>query len=246
MHTIEGGMVSIMPDGRIFHYSEDGHEILDPLTYDVLQAETLKMRYPVIFDPNRPLLYSNTYSNTTEYKNVFQYNYNSRGPPWIYENLSSQQDWVLSPDGRILYGIGGRYVVVYDVDEGEYIAKITAKATGDIAITPDGQEVYITDPGSLIWGPGSGKIWIIDTASNTYCRTIDMSTPTGHTVSTNQIIISPDGDYAFVSFLMQVYIIELNDYVISKTIQFVPGRVDLKYLALGIKPFGQVSPTSPE
>ena len=84
----------------------------------------------------------------------------------------------------------------------------------------------------------------MDTASNTYYRTIDMRTPTGDISPTDQIIISPDGNYAFVSFALYIFIIELNDYVISKTIQFVPGRIDLKYLALGIKPFGQVSLTS--
>jgi DNA-binding beta-propeller fold protein YncE len=74
---------------------------------------------------------------------------------------------------------------------------------GDVAVSPDGKEVYVTDPGGVFqeW-PTPGTIFIFDADNGQYIDGISLfgyGTTPGMPVPGDEVVFSPSGERAFVA-----------------------------------------------
>jgi DNA-binding beta-propeller fold protein YncE len=85
-------------------------------------------------------------------------------------------DLLVSNDDRLLFfsawnwrgagGFGSFFVI--DVADRKIIAEIPCGAFAQLALSPDGQDVYLSDPGGYLYGfPSSGQVLRYDVTSNT-------------------------------------------------------------------------------
>jgi len=114
----------------------------------------------------------------------------------------------LSPDGRRLYALGGGAgggpsLVGYDLDRRQFLFRQPVYSAGNCRVTPDGREVWITDPGSNLASPiFPGLIVIFDAMAGTVLDTI---TTTGYPPRPTQplfvldIRFTPTGEKAYVN-----------------------------------------------
>lgn len=117
---------------------------------------------------------------------------------------------VISPDGLRLFAAQRTQdsLLVIDTTSYEPIAQISVKAPHGIAISPDGQRLYITNSGA------NQTVTVVDSSSNAITETIKVgNTPTG-------LIISPDGSRAYVAVSgdASIAILDLQTHALKATI----------------------------
>jgi hypothetical protein len=87
----------------------------------------------------------------------------------------SDVDFVITPDDKFLFlsawnwrGLGGfGSFFVINIAQKRIINEFRVGAFSQLGISPDGQSVYITDPGGNLFNlPSSGKVWRYDVKSN--------------------------------------------------------------------------------
>ena len=105
-----------------------------------------------------------------------------------------------APDGDRLYV--GTYTLIYCYSQQQrrITAFVNRPAFGDIAVSPDGESVVVSDEGTSLDDPGSGKLFVYD-QSLSFQKTIDLS-PAGRGVSpvvTHRLSFSRDGRWLFVA-----------------------------------------------
>ncbi|WP_297839173.1 hypothetical protein [Ignavibacterium sp.] len=85
-------------------------------------------------------------------------------------------DFVITPDDKFLFlsawnwrGLGGfGSFFIIDLTQERIINEFQVGAFSQLAISPDGQSIYISDPGGHLYNfPSSGKVWRYDVKSNT-------------------------------------------------------------------------------
>ncbi len=240
------------PDGEVFIFSYEPRwdkategttyvGIIDTLSDAITFIDTLDIRdighnyQSVAFDGNRPLLYA-----VREDDRLFAYNYETRQVERIYENISGPlKHMITSPDGKTLYVAGGP---VFDLEQDSVIAWVGGNYLGSLALSPDGERLYITDPGGYLRlePVPTGKIKIFETSSNSYTGYIDVRqavVPPDHlSVATDRIVLMPDGKTAYVSNWIQlVFVVDLQLKAVKKTLVFGPIETQIVQMALNIK-----------
>ena len=233
--------VFVAPNGLVFviTYMIDSKKgalgvidtVMDAITYvDTLDIRDAHHNYQAVaFDRNRPLLYAVNNSN-----HLFAYDYDKKEIVRTYQSISLLRQMVISNDGRYLYFAGGP---VFDLETGQAIANVGGNALGSLALSPDGEYLYITDPGV----PGnieitpSGKVFIFQTSTNSYVGEIDVKEiEPNYGWLTDRIDLMPDGKTAYVSgWHVLVYVMDLENREVTNVIE-IPGFT--RPMILGVKP----------
>jgi DNA-binding beta-propeller fold protein YncE len=84
--------------------------------------------------------------------------------PAASDGLGSPYALQVSPTTNRLYLLGARTLYAYDLGSQQVIATAPAPKLGSIAISPDGERIYVTHPGDRREDPGSGVIRVFGPA----------------------------------------------------------------------------------
>jgi DNA-binding beta-propeller fold protein YncE len=236
------------PNGEIFIFSYEPRleeatagttyvGIIDTLSDAITFIDTLDIRttgynyQSVAFDGKSPILYA-----VREDNRLFAYNFETREIERIYENIHGPLlHIIISPDGKTLYVAGGP---VFDLEQDSVIAWVGGNSLGSLALSPDGEYLYITDPGSYLLPIiiPSGKIYIFETSSNTHLGYIDVKQPQPwlHSPATDRIVIMPDGETAYVpNWINLVFVIDLQLEEVIEILPFGPIETQIVQVVLG-------------
>jgi hypothetical protein len=107
---------------------------------------------------------------------------------------------ITAPDGVHIYVLGASAIYAYDLGARQVVASAPRLGNGDLAISPDGTRLYLSDAGTRIDYPGSGKIFVYDAALN-QLPPIDLSAASvdGVVPVTHGLVTSPDGRRLYVT-----------------------------------------------
>ena len=187
-----------------------------------LAVDSVRNFWPMIIDPSRNLLYGNADQNgaapAVYPRGFYSYNYVTheiKSIPllWSPTDTIEVDNCRLSSSGNILYFNGGEYAGAtvwgsiagaFDLNSRTllwYYPLVTS--TGGIAVSPDGSEVWVTDPGPPGYEWNSGTIFILDAATGKYLQGISLF---GYLPDSNpyyclpgrRIVFAPTGDRAYV------------------------------------------------
>lgn len=211
---------------------------IDTLSDAITFIDTLDIRdtgynyQTVVFDRNRPLLYA--VNNSIQ---LFAYDYEKREVVRVYDNLYGPKlRMVISHDGKLLYVAGGP---VFDLECAVVVGWVGINHFSSLALSPDGEYLYITDPGGYLRlePVPSGKVFIFQTSTNSYVGEIDTRPAMGYVTYTDRIVIMPDGKTAYVSnWLNDVFVLDLQRRVVKELISFPVHSGQLVPMVLGMKP----------
>lgn len=246
----EFGDIYVSPNGTIFVIASGKVGIIDPMSdvvsfidsLDIVDRGYANNQYNVVFDKNSAMMFGITNENQ-----VFVYDYRELEVIRTFNIPFVPLHMVLSPDGESLYFTGAPDVfVVFNVEKDSVTAVFGMNQLGSVAISPDSRYVYITDPGGyLIPEPvPSGKIYVFDTYTNTPLEDIDIGKALGdYGVITDQIIITPEGRFAFVANWMdKVIVVDLDKREIVKVVQFDTTMTQIVPMALALKAWAGIPP----
>ena len=219
-------------EGFLFRFG-GGIFSLDTLTDQITQIDTITLGEIIAFDKTSPIIYF--------VKNEILYFYDYQQTK-ITDSLSLPPSWnkAMTPDNRELYfTTPDRKLGVINIQTGavEYITN--ANPNGRIAITPDGQYVLVTDPGSNFPpSQGSGLLILVRTSDHSLDQYIDIKTIAGDNPTTSRIVITSGSNYAFTanSYGGDVFLIDINQRKAIKKFEFRPISATIGSLALGTKP----------
>lgn len=219
-------------EGFFFRYG-GGIFNLDTLTDRVTQIDTVTLGEIIAFDKMSPIIYyiSNDH--------LYSYDYYQKK---ITDSLSLPPAWnkAMTPDNSELYFTtpnGTLGVINIQSRIIEYITSVNR--LGRIAVTPDGEYVIVTDPGSNIGpSPGSGLLTVVRTSDHSFFGYIDVKIVSGDNPSTSKIVITSSGSYAFASnsYGGDLFIIDLKQRIAIKRLEFRPLGATIGPLVLGTKP----------
>lgn len=231
--------VFVAPDGEVFIISYEPHPegategityigIIDTLSEAITFIDTLDIRntgynyQSIVFDRNLSMMYGVTNENR-----LFSYDYSAKTVVQMYHNSFNPLHMTLSPGGDILYCTAmGNLLVVFDLERDSILTIKGANQLGSLALCPEGEYLYITDPGKyMIPEPvPSGKIGIFQTSTNSYIDYIDVNKISGEVYTiTDRIVLKPDGRTAYVSkWLDAVFVIDLQFREVTEIINLYP------------------------
>ncbi|MFA4906986.1 MAG: carboxypeptidase regulatory-like domain-containing protein [archaeon] len=219
-------------EGFFFRYG-GGIFNLDTLTDRVTQIDTVTLGEIIAFDKKSPIIYyiSNDH--------LYSYDYYQKK---ITDSLSLPPAWnkAMTPDNSELYFTtpnGYLGVINIQSDAVEYITY--ANPNGEIAVTPDGQYVFVTDPGSTIpMSQGSGFLIVVKTSDHSLDGYIDVNPIAFENPTTSRIVITHSSNYAFAanSFGGDVFVTDNRQRKAIKRIDFRPIGATIGPLVLGTKP----------
>jgi DNA-binding beta-propeller fold protein YncE len=188
-----------------------------------ISADSVANFRPKIIDPSRNLLYGVAdqfgFASVVYPWGFYSYNYVTqelKSLPLLWSATDTIKDvytFSLSSNGGILYFTGaeparatvwGSIAGAFDLNSRTllwYYPLVTS--TGGIAVSPDGKEVWVTDPGPPGFEWNSGTIFILDAATGRYLQGISMF---GYLPDSNPyyplpgrgIAFAPTGDRAYV------------------------------------------------
>ena len=188
-----------------------------------ISTDTVSNFWPMIIDPSRNLLYGNAVQNSSAPavypRGFYSYNYVTHeieSIPLLWSPTDTIKDVYslsLSSSGEILYftvdepagvTVWGAAAGAYNLNSRTllwYYPLVTP--IGGIAVSPDGSEVWVTDPGPTGYEWNSGTIFILDAATGRYLQGISMY---GYLPDANpyyclpgrEIVFAPTGDRAYV------------------------------------------------
>lgn len=212
---------------------------IDTLSDVIAFVDTLNIRdngfnyQSIVFDKNRPLFYA-----VDNARRLFAYDYDQKKIRRNYDNLFDPLQMIISNDSRFLYVAGGP---VFDLERDEVIASVGGDRLGSLALSPDGEYIYVTEPGNhgLLEPLPRGKVFIFHTSTNSYIGEIDVkkivqSLPTGQSWQTDRIVLTTDGKIAYVSsWIKHLFTIDLQSREVIKVMDFNGFTIPLM---LGTKP----------
>ena len=145
----------------------------------------------------------------------------------------------ISTDGRHIYFANGP---VLDVTRDSVVGEIPAyneSTLGSLALSPDGQYLYLTDPGKpLLPEPvPSGKIRVFQTNTNSPIGFIDVNEAAGQVnTMTDRMIIGSNGRKAYVSGgFSDVFEIDLESNQVIGIVKFGESNMWIQSLALALR-----------
>ncbi len=228
----------ISPNGKyLFYPGQEVFRIFDAYTHQVVYEDSIYF-YPECFDACNHLVYGGIEGGCR----VFNY----KKMTWVRNINIYPYESVLSPDGNRLYYLSGdgsaAYFGVYDLRGDSLVVEFEINSPGQLAITPDGEFVYFTDPGGgggciQIEPPPTGKLGVFDTKTNTPLPSISLDvladSGTPPPLGPNYIRITPDGRKAYLSIcLNRILVIDLLRNEPLKAIMFPNRNMMLFYIAL--------------
>jgi DNA-binding beta-propeller fold protein YncE len=234
--------VFVTPDGKVFIVSyvprsaETYLGTIDLLTDKIAFFDTLDIRdaaknnQAVVFDSKGRLMYA-----VNRQEQLFAYDYENKKLVCVYQNIYIPLHMVISHDGKYLYVAGGPVV---DLERREAIASVGGNVLGSLALSPDGEYLYVTDPASYIQRHGtplpSGKVFIYNTRTHQYVGEIDVSKNSAELYLTDWIVLLPDGKTAYVSnWGRLIFAIDLHVREVKKIVKLDSRIVPI---AVGVKP----------
>ena len=238
--------VFISPSGLPFIIASTSHDsiravgIIDTITDEITFIDSLGIwstrlgPQTLAFDPNEKVFY--TWSNDYQ---IFSYNYEEKR---IIKNYISIDpfliNFIISRDGQYLCFSNGPVVDVSCDSVVGYIPANSPNNFGRLALSPDGEYLYLTDPGIPL-NPeilGSGEIKIFETDTYTSVGSINVNDASGKiNTMTEGIAINKNGSKAYVSGnYHDIYVIDLRSNKVKDIIEFEEFGVYVKPLALGI------------
>jgi DNA-binding beta-propeller fold protein YncE len=109
---------------------------------------------------------------------------------------------VVAPDRRRVYLLArDGELIAYDLVDRAVVGRSHAPPGAWLAVAPDGQRVYASDPGSFIDSPGSGKLFVFD-GTLAPLGAIDLGTAAavnGFPPATHGLAVSRDGARLYVA-----------------------------------------------
>jgi len=225
----------VSPDGKYLFCSGGEFCIIDAYTHQIIYEDSIYF-YPECFDARNHLVYGGIEGGCR----VFNY----KNKTWVKSINIYPYESVLSPDGDRLYYLSGAgskaYFGVYDLGGDSLVVEFEINSPGQLAITPDGESVYFTDPGGgggciQIEPPPTGKLGVFDTKTNTPLPSIDLSPPGDPSLKLGPyyIRITPDGKKAYLSICSNaILVIDLIRNEPLKIIMFPNRNMSLFYIAL--------------
>ncbi len=246
-HTVrtiynEVASLFVAPDGHVFTINYFGINgvsevgIIDTVTDQVSYFDTLNIQTKyfghdyqgVVFDVNRNLLYG----INREHK-LFAYDYTKNKVTRVYQNVNAFYflQMMISNNGRYLYVAGGP---VFDLERDSVVGGLGGNYLGSLAMSQDGQYLYISDPGRYIMPDPvpTGKIYIYCTKTMNYIDEIDFvpfTPPWIGSATTDRITLIPSDDrFAYVSGWVGIlYYIDLKFKNVIKRIDIDAFTVPL-------------------
>jgi hypothetical protein len=188
-----------------------------------LSVDTVHNFGPIIIDPSRNLLYGNAEQHSAAPAvypwGFYSFNYvthelKSLSLLWSpTDTIKEVYSLSLSSNGEILYftGCEPAGATVWGVVAAAYNLKTRTllwyyplvAPQGGIAVSPDGKEVWVTDPGPTGFDWNSGTIFILDAATGRYLQGLSLfgylpdSNP-AYCLPGREIVFAPTGDRAYV------------------------------------------------
>jgi DNA-binding beta-propeller fold protein YncE len=188
-----------------------------------ISVDSVRNFWPMIIDRGRNLLYGNAVQNSSApvvyARGFYSYNYvthDLKSLPLLWSPTDTIKDVYslsLSSSGEILYftvdepagvTVWGAAAGAFDLNSRTllwYYPLVTP--IGGIAVSPDGKEVWVTDPGPTGYEWNSGTIYILDAATGRYLQGISLfgylpdSNPY-YPLPSRGIVFAPTGDRAYV------------------------------------------------
>lgn len=107
---------------------------------------------------------------------------------------------VESPDGDRIYMGNYTHLFSYSLGQRRVTASVSRPAFGDLAISPDGRVIVLSDEGSFPDDPGSGRLFVFDEVLGLQ-KAIDLSAAslTGAPVVTHGVAFSRDGKWLYAA-----------------------------------------------
>jgi DNA-binding beta-propeller fold protein YncE len=233
--------IYLEPDGVPLIFAWQGNDslkqvgMIDTVSDEIAFFDTLDIINAgyegLVFDPQKNIFYS-----WTNRYYFFAYNYKDKEITQNYSFVNTPSRMVISPDGKQIYFANGP---VLDVIRDSLVGSVPANNLASLSLSPDGQSLYITDPGKYIIPEPvpSGKIEVFLTRTNSYIDSIDVNMASGqaHTI-TDRMIIMPDGKKAYVTdSISNIFVLDLETNEVVNVIRFVPHNIQIRPLYLGTK-----------
>ncbi|HVP37409.1 MAG TPA: hypothetical protein VMT04_10475 [Terriglobales bacterium] len=216
---------AISPDGRyLFGAVGSRFTIFDAYTHQNTYQDSTVF-YPICFDGQRHLVYGST--GKLGEVGIFDY----KTKHWVRilnihlwdGQVPAFDHYVLSLNGNELYLLARTYdyyFCVYDLARDSLLVQLGVNSSGQLAITPDGSTVYLTDPGGggscvAIEPNPTEKLGVFDTRTKTPLPSIDLSSLRDSLdpvpVAPFFIRITPDGKKAYLTVCSsRVLVIDLE------------------------------------
>lgn len=238
--------IYLSPDGTPFIIASTPYDsirhigIIDTVTDEITILDSFDIldtgfnNQLLAFDPNDKIFY--TWLNTLQ---IFAYNYDEKR---IIRNYTSATfpllNFIISKDGNYLYFANGP---VIDVRCDSIVGNITgnsATTLGKLALSPDGEKLYLTDPGKpfSLDVLASGEVKIFDTNTHTCTGSINVNNASGkNNTMTTEIVINQNGTKAYISGdYTDIFVVDLKSNKVIDVIQFDESIGWISPLALGI------------
>lgn len=232
--TLPKGSIYFNENNDGFLFSDEGIFRLDTLSDQYEKIDTLTIKDFIKFKNSSSTFYFANYESK-----LYRYDYEQRK---ILDSIELPSAVIkeMTPDNCELYfttpnGILG--VINIQSRIVEYITYVNR--LGRIAVTPDGEYVIVTDPGSNLGpSPGSGLLTVVRTSDHSLFGYIDVKIVSGDNPSTSKIVITSSGSYAFASnsYGGDLFIIDLKQRIAIKRLEFRPLGATIGPLVLGLKP----------
>lgn len=213
----------------IIDTTTDHISIID--TLDILDSGSIKNI--AAFCTSKTILY--TLNNTG---NIFAYDYKKRVIVNTFPSAGIPLNIIISRDKTKLFIVSDTYgLIAFDLSNYSYLAANKRINTiGTLALSPDGQLLYITDPGKyLIPEPQpSGLISIFQASNLNFIGTIDINKISGLAYTlTDNIVLSKDGNTGYVSdFGATVFIVDLLKKQAIQEIKFPLSGMCIRSMVL--------------
>jgi DNA-binding beta-propeller fold protein YncE len=232
--NLPNGSIYLNNNREGFLFSNEGIFRLDTLTNQAQQIDTLTFVQFVAFDNSSSTFYFENYQ-----AKLCQYDYEQKE---LIDTVDLPPAWnmTMTPDNRELYFTApSGYLGVINIESGAVDYITPANPSGQVAITPDGQYVLVTDPGSNFPpNPGSGLLMVVRTSDHQLDGYIDVKAIAGDNPTTSEIVITPSCNYAFIanSYGGDIFIIDIRQRKAIKRLEFRPIGATISSLVLGSKP----------
>jgi DNA-binding beta-propeller fold protein YncE len=249
-YTGPNSSTAISPDGKYLFTDipYDGEfRIFDAVTHQTVYQESTVF-LPVCFDKKKHLVYGGSEKGGE----VRIFNYDRK--LWVRSftihlrdgRIPAVDNYILSLDGDKLYLIARcyyfeYYFCVFDLISDSLLIQLGINSGGEIAKKPNGDIVYITDPGGgHCYGSGpppTGELIVFDSKTNTILPSISLDpladSLTPPPLSPFFIRITPDGEKAYLSICRdRILVIDLLRNIPLKAIILPDIHLAIEEIAL--------------